>query len=263
MGLPHVLISNDDGFDAPGIRALYIALQGLAEVSVVAPARGVSSAGHGVTDRKPIHVERRSVEPFGEIHIVDALPADCARLALIELLDRTPDWVVSGINRGGNLGVDVYYSGTVAVAREAAYLGVPSVAISQYIRKRGQDPNWDRAAEWVRPVLERIFAAPREGSPPIWNMNLPSHDTGEAPKGLTLAPLALAPLQIRYEVVEEESSAVTTAYQFAGRYSERPVPPDTDVAYCFDGHITLTPLSMDLTDDLDRGRKLIPAEDAP
>ena len=83
-----VLISNDDGFDAPGLAALYAALSGLADVSVVAPARGVSSAGHGITDRRPIRVDRRDVEPFGTIHVVDALPADCARLALAELLVR-------------------------------------------------------------------------------------------------------------------------------------------------------------------------------
>ncbi len=245
--LPHVLISNDDGFDAPGLQALYRALSGLARVSVVAPAKGVSSAGHGVTDRRPIRVERRDVQPFGVIHVVDALPADCVRLALTELLDPRPDWVVAGINRGGNLGVDVFYSGTVAVAREAAFLGLPAVAVSQYLRAGVTEIDWPRATEWTRSVLERIFAAPADRRPPIWNVNLPSLPPSEQPRGIITAPMALTPLQIRYQRQEEDAGRGGMTYQFAGQYSERPAPPGTDVSHAFGGHITLTPLSLDLT----------------
>jgi 5'-nucleotidase len=252
--LPHVLISNDDGYDAPGLAALYGALSGLAEVSVVAPAKGVSSAGHGVTDRRPIYVERSDVEPYGPIHIVHALPADCVRLALTERLDHRPDWVISGINRGGNLGVDVYYSGTVAAAREAAFLGVPAVAISQYFRVSAEaPPEWSRAAEWTRIVLERIFAAPSDKQPPVWNVNLPHLGPTEQPHGMTIAPLAQTPLRIRYQRVEHTADLANEAkrsgdtYQFSGQYSERPAPAGSDVDVTFKGHITLTPLALDLT----------------
>jgi len=243
----HVLISNDDGYDAPGLAALHAALSGLAEVSVVAPARGVSSAGHGVTDRQPIRVQRRHVEPFGMIHIVDGLPADCVRLALTELLDRRPDWVVSGINRGGNLGVDVFYSGTVAVAREAAFLDVPAVSVSQYLRVGIDGPDWSRATEWTRSVLERLFAAPADTRPPIWNVNLPSLPPSEQPGGPVVAPMALTPLQIRYRQEGGDPAGDGERYTFAGQYGQRPAPPGTDVHYAFSGHITLTPLSLDLT----------------
>jgi 5'-nucleotidase len=245
--IPHVLISNDDGFDAPGLAALHEALSGIAEISVVAPAHGVSSAGHGVTDRQPIDVERREVGPFGAIHIVHALPADCVRLGVTELLKHRPDWVMSGINRGGNLGVDVFYSGTVAAAREAAFLGIPAVAISQYIRTPGAEPDWPRASEWTRAAIERILAASDRNRPPVWNVNLPSLEPSEQPGEMTVAPLALTPLQMRFERAAGQTDSQTATYQFAGRYSQRPAPPGTDVHATFTGHVTLTPLSLDLT----------------
>ncbi|MBN1344185.1 MAG: 5'/3'-nucleotidase SurE [Phycisphaerae bacterium] len=248
MPLPHVLISNDDGYDAPGLRALHAALSGMARVSVVAPARGVSSAGHGVTDRRPIDVERCDVEPFGMIHIVDGLPADCARLGVLELLDERPDWVVSGINRGGNLGVDVFYSGTVAVAREAAFLGIPAVAVSQYVRAGLTEIDWPRATEWTRDVLQRILAGPTASRPPVWNVNLPSLPSAEESLGIVNAPMALTPLHVRYRVVEESSDARRRTYEFAGQYGDRPVPPGSDVDLAFRGHIIVTPLLLDLTD---------------
>ncbi len=244
--LPHVLISNDDGYDAPGLAALYRALSGLARVSVVAPARGVSSAGHGVSDKRRIHVRQEEVEPFGRIHIVDALPADCARLGLTELVESEPDWVISGINRGGNLGVDVFYSGTVAVAREGAFLGVPGVAISQYIRRRGADPDWDRAGRWVRSLLQRIFAAPPEARPAIWNINLPWLEHDGEPRGIQAAPMALTPLHVAYKWTTSDQEGARD-YQFAGQYSDREAPEGTDVYYAFNDYIAITPLALDLT----------------
>lgn len=254
--LPHVLISNDDGFDAPGLARLYQALSGLAEVSVVAPAKGVSSAGHGVTDKRPVNVERREVEPFGMIHIVHGLPADCVRLAVIELLARRPDWVISGINRGANLGVDVYYSGTVAAAREAAYLGIPSIAVSQYLRAGITEPDWPRAVEWTRDALASILASPSDRRPPIWNVNLPSLGASQQPLETVVAPLALTPLLIRYDRLEGGPDSAKAAYQFAAPYSDRPAPEGSDVDFAFKGHITLTPLSLDLTLLDDNGRPI-------
>jgi 5'-nucleotidase len=223
-------------------------LSGLARISVVAPARGVSSAGHGVTDKRPIEVECRHVEPFGEIHIVDALPADCARLGLIELLDERPDWVVAGVNRGGNLGVDVFYSGTVAVAREAAFLGIPAVAVSQYVRAGLTEIDWSRAAEWTRDVLRRILAGSATSRPPIWNVNLPSLAPTEDSRGVVVAPMALTPLDVQYRVASESRDERRRTYEFAGKYADRLTPEGTDVALAFGGHVTLTPLALDLTD---------------
>jgi 5'-nucleotidase len=246
LSLPHVLLTNDDGFDAPGLAAMYAALEGLARLSAVAPAGPASSAGHSVTDRGTIRVERRRVEPFGPICAVHGTPADCVRLGLIELLDRRPDWVIAGINRGGNLGVDVFYSGTVAAAREAAILGIPAVAVSQYVR--GGEPDWPRAVAWTRTILQRLFEGPPDRRPPIWNVNLPALSPTEEPLDTIMAPLALTPVDVRYRhVPQSDAEGGDGTYEFIGEYSRRPAPPNTDVALVFDGHIVMTPLSLDLT----------------
>ncbi|MEJ7596070.1 MAG: 5'/3'-nucleotidase SurE, partial [Planctomycetaceae bacterium] len=112
------LITNDDGFDAPGLAALYQALLPLGDVIVVAPAICHSSKGHAVDTKNSIRVERRQVAPFGEIRVVNSTPADCIRVGLRHLLKSPPDFVLAGINPGANLGVDLFYSGTAAAVRE-------------------------------------------------------------------------------------------------------------------------------------------------
>src|SRR5438552_13654245 len=126
MAQPLILITNDDGVHAPGIKALGAALGQRGEVHVVAPDREVRACAHSLTLKRPLRAER--VEE--RIHAVDGTPADCVSLALVKLLPRRPDLVVSGINRGANLGEDVCYSGTVGGAREGTFFGVPSIAVS-------------------------------------------------------------------------------------------------------------------------------------
>jgi 5'-nucleotidase len=121
-----LLVTNDDGVHAPGLRALAEALEPVGEVHVVAPDREVSACSQSLTLKHPLRVEE--VSP--RVHAVDGTPADCVNLALVKLLPRRPDLVVSGINRGGNLGDDVFYSGTVGGAREGTFFGVPSIAMS-------------------------------------------------------------------------------------------------------------------------------------
>jgi len=126
MKQPLLLVTNDDGVHAPGIKALAAAMVPLGEVHVVAPDREVSACAQSLTLKHPLRVER--IEPF--VHAVDGTPADCVNLALVKLLPRRPDLVVSGINRGGNLGEDIFYSGTVGGAREGTFFGIPAIAIS-------------------------------------------------------------------------------------------------------------------------------------
>jgi 5'-nucleotidase len=123
---PLILVTNDDGVHAPGIRALALALAPLGEVHVVAPDREVSACAQSLTLKHPLRVE----EIEARVHAVDGTPADCVNLACVKLLPRHPDLVVSGINRGGNLGDDVFYSGTVGGAREGVFFGIPSIAFS-------------------------------------------------------------------------------------------------------------------------------------
>ena len=135
-----LLLTNDDGIDAPGIRALWQAAARRGGCRIVAPSGPVSGCGHQVTTHAPIRIDRRA----GDAWAIDGTPVDCVRLALHGLVP-DPDWVLSGINAGGNLGTDVYHSGTVAAVREAAIRGRPGIAVSHYIA-RGRPIDWDRAA---------------------------------------------------------------------------------------------------------------------
>jgi 5'-nucleotidase len=152
MAQPLLLITNDDGVHAPGLKALALALAGVGEVYVVAPDREVSACAQSLTLKNPLRVE-----PIGErIWSVDGTPADCVNLALVKLLPRRPDAVFSGINRGANLGEDVFYSGTVGGAREGTFFGVPSFAVSLAARAETDfGPAASFAARLAGLVLER------------------------------------------------------------------------------------------------------------
>ena len=123
-----ILLTNDDGILAPGIEALYRALADLGDVEVVAPETTQSAVAHAITVLAPMAAHRLNVKNVFEGWSVDGRPADCVKLAMLELLDRPPDFVVSGINAGVNTGINVLYSGTVAGAAEGAFFGVPSAA---------------------------------------------------------------------------------------------------------------------------------------
>lgn len=152
MNPPLLLVTNDDGVDAAGIRALLAELKSIGDTFVVAPDREVSACGQSLTLSRP--VDAREVEP--RVFSVDGTPADCVHLAIDRLLPRRPDLVVSGINRGANLGEDVFYSGTVGGAREGVFYGVPALAMSLATRG-GADfgPAAAIAARLARLVLER------------------------------------------------------------------------------------------------------------
>src|SRR4051812_30677115 len=149
-----LLLTNDDGIDAPGLQALLDATRGLGKAVVVAPAGPQSGVSHAVTTGTAVRVEPRGPGRFA----VRGTPADCVRVGLHRLC---PDaaWVLSGVNHGGNLGADVHYPGTVAAVREAVLHGWPGVAVSHY-RRRGAGVDWPRAAAWARPGLAGLPAPP-------------------------------------------------------------------------------------------------------
>lgn len=225
-----IVITNDDGFDAPGIVALAEHLAEFATVRIVAPAEAQSGGGHRVTTREPIRVQ--TVE--GDTHVVHGTPADCVRLAVKRLFPGL-DWVVAGINPGANLGSDVYQSGTVAAAREAAILGVPAMAVSQYVAK-GQTVDWTRTGATARKLIERIT---RLALPPgfFWNLNLPSPLTTDIPAEPVLCGLDTLPH--RYDYRQEGD-----AYIYDGTIHERPREPGKDVAVCFGGRISATRIAL-------------------
>src|SRR5579884_722134 len=159
----HLLLTNDDGIDAPGLAALEEAARSFGTLHVVAPAEGQSGCGHRVTTGSGVRVRHHAADRVA----VHGTPGDCVRLAL-RLLP-PPAWVLAGVNAGGNLGADVHYSGTVAAVREAALHGLPGVAVSQY-RRKGLDFDWPRAARMAATALRELLARPWTPGT-FWNVN--------------------------------------------------------------------------------------------
>jgi len=224
-----ILLTNDDGWDAPGLDALKTVAAELGEVYVLAPEIPHSYAGHRVTTDTPLRL--RETGP-GQMALTGT-PADCVRVALAEVF-RDVDWVIAGINRGGNLGADLFTSGTVAAAREAALLGKPTIAISQYI-KRALTLDWSRSRELALPILRRLLS---DGCAPgnYWNVNLPHLADGEVAGVIECEPDNL-PLDVRYRREGED-------FHYAGSYPSRPRTTGKDVELCFGGAITISRLTL-------------------
>lgn len=225
-----LLLTNDDGIDAPGLDALRAAAAPFGEVLVAAPVREWSGCGHQVTTHGVIRIEERGPGVWA----IHGTPADCVRVAL-DHLRLAPDWVLSGVNPGGNLGTDVYHSGTVAAAREAALHGRPAVAVSHY-RRRGIAVDWARTATWVGTVLGELMAAGC-GAGCYLNVNLPHLDPGAAMPERVRAPVDPSPLPLRF--VPGDAGVV-----YAGDYHQRARIPGADVEACFAGRISVSELSL-------------------
>jgi len=239
------LITNDDGFDAPGLAALYQALRPFGQVTVVAPARCHSSKGHAVDTKNPIRLEQKRVEPFGSIYVAHCSPADCIRVGLCHVLQEQPDFVVAGINPGANLGVDLFYSGTAAAAREATLLGVPAIAVSRLIH--ADFPiNWQTLAEQTTKVLRTLLRNDyRLPSGQFWNVNFPTIADEKYPDEMTFVPHSTDPHPVKFEVVNDGEEGQLLAY--SGIYRERPRSPESDVHHLFEQRITATPIGPSLT----------------
>ncbi|HUF61358.1 MAG TPA: 5'/3'-nucleotidase SurE [Verrucomicrobiales bacterium] len=229
------LITNDDGIGATGLDALCRALPGANRTVVVAPAAAVSECGHRVTTKDPLRVDRLGADRFA----VHGTPADCVRIAVRALLERPPDAVLSGINEGGNLGADIYISGTVAAAREAAFLGLPSMAVSHY-RKHGLSIDWEWACRQTATVIAQFLAAPPVPGE-YWNVNLPHLDPSDDPEpaGIRFCPPCTRPLPVGY------CQNADGHYAYSGVYSARDRIPGSDVDHCFSGHISISRLRLE------------------
>jgi len=225
------LITNDDGIHAAGIGALAAIARQLGEVWIVAPDCQYSGCGHRMTVHDPIHVDELDATRFA----VRGTPADCVRLALHHICGPV-DWVLSGVNEGGNLGLDVYLSGTVAAAREASWMGVPAVAVSQYHRAPMNDQFWARSTELLTRLLEQLLSQ-RPEPHRFWNVNLPDwHDPQLATNGgprLVHCPLDPSPFPGEYRRLEN-------AFHFVNDYHGRPRRADHDIDVCFRGDVAIT-----------------------
>ncbi|QGJ72247.1 Stationary phase survival protein SurE [Planctomycetales bacterium 10988] len=224
------LLTNDDGIDAPGILALEQAASQLGDCIIVAPDRPLSGCGHRVTTGEALHLQKHGPNKYS----LSGTPADCARIGIHEVAGGV-DWVLSGINKGGNLGWDVFPSGTVAAAREATFLGKQSLAISQY-HKKGVPIDWDLAAKWTTSILQEVFENDLP-SEQFWNVNLPHLPEEQALPERIYCELDTNALPIRFRVEEDK-------YHYDASYHLRERRHDRDVGICFSGKIALTKLSL-------------------
>ena len=239
MGRPRILISNDDGVHARGIKVLRKALEEIADVTVVAPDRERSGASHSLTMDVPLRTHQIRDNIIG----VDGTPTDCVLLALKVLLPEPPDLVISGINRGANMGDDVTYSGTIAAAMEATLMGVPAMAVS-LCRCESGAYDYEASAEVARDValmvLERGLP---EGT--LLNVNVPNVPREE----LTGVEVARQGKQVYEEaVVEKQDPRGRTYYWIGGQLTSWEPEPDTDYAAVSQGRVSITPIHLDLTD---------------
>ncbi len=225
------LVTNDDGVDAPGLKALQEAAAAFGDPVVVAPAGPQSGVSHAVTWREGVRIEPRGEKRFA----IHGTPADCTRLGLLHLVPEAA-WVLSGINHGSNLGADMHYSGTVAAVREAVLHGWPGIALSHY-HKAGMGFDWPRAARWIGPVLRELFARPREPGL-FYNVNLPHLDRDAPDPEVVWCPLDPNPLPLKYRHEEE------SGLYFAGEYTDRGRTPGADVDVCFGGRIAVTSVRL-------------------
>jgi 5'-nucleotidase len=239
----NILLTNDDGIYAPGLRALRKELQKLGNVTVVAPATEQSATGHSVTLLTPLLITEVFDDDNAPIGwAVEGRPADCVKLALLELLKQPPDLIVSGMNAGSNAGINVLYSGTVAAAIEGAFYHHTAIACSlEYTKNARLD--FATAAGLCRQVVEQILAKnPKPGS--LYNVNVPPLERGPV-NGVKVMPQNIS---VYSEKFDRRTNPRGRTYFWTGPDFECPTPhPDTDVTALAEGYITVTPLQYDLT----------------
>ena len=232
--MAHILITNDDGIHAEGLRALVDALEGLGTLSVVAPSHERSGTAQSLTLRQPIFCEKVAEREWA----VEGTPTDATILALNKLLPEPPDLVVSGINRGGNMGENVYYSGTVGAAMEATINHLPAFAIS--VSHRGKRFEYEDAARFARGLAELIL---KEGLPDgvMLNVNVPLPWKGEVHFTRQSKKVTRNLLQ---EGVDPRGRSYFWLHE---QQATDGIAPDTDYAAVFSGAISITPLVLDRT----------------
>lgn len=238
-----VLIANDDGIQARGLRILERIARRLAkEVWVVAPESEQSAAGHSLTLRRPLYLRQVGTRRF----TVDGTPTDCVLLAVHQLLKHNPpDLVLSGINRGGNMGEDATYSGTVAAAMEGALLGLPSIAFSLAYERSGE-VLWPTAEQWAAIVLQRLQGLSwRRGV--LLNINFPAV-AADAVTGIEVTRQGRH--KIGGSMIEGVDPRGHSYFWIGGERDEDPGIEGTDLAAVHRGAVSITPLSLDLTDGL-------------
>ncbi len=238
---PYILVTNDDGIQSPGIHALIMELQKIADISVVAPRFERSAVGHAITLSDPIRVEKFQKLDKWEGHAVSGTPADCVKIAINAILDQKPDLVVSGINLGSNTGINVIYSGTVSAATEGAVSGIPSIAISLTTYT---DPDFSTAAKFAAKMALNLYNSPVHDRT-LLNINVPNVPEEEI-KGVKIARQGMANFAERFERRIDPKNR--EYYWLTGAKAKIEEPDDVDDKLIKQNYITVTPLQFNLTD---------------
>ena len=232
--MAHILITNDDGIQAEGLRALVQAVEGLGTISVVAPSHERSASAQSLTLRQPIFWEQVAEREWA----VEGTPADSVILALNKLLPNRPDLVISGVNRGGNLGENIFYSGTVGAAMEAAINHIPAIAVS--VAHKGRGFRFEQAAKFARELAQLVLA---EGMPHevLLNVNVPLMWNG------TVRATRQSKKVTRNVLQEGTDPRGRSFYWLLEQEHIEGIDPQSDYAAVFDGAASITPLHLDRT----------------
>ncbi|MEA3454397.1 MAG: 5'/3'-nucleotidase SurE [Candidatus Caldatribacteriota bacterium] len=236
-----ILLTNDDGIYSEGIQILKKQLDNIAEVTVIAPDRERSTIGHAMTLRKPLRIRKVKIDGnFWEFSL-DGTPADCVIVGLLEIMkDKKPDLIVSGINRGPNLGDDIIYSGTVSAAMEGAMRNIPSLAVSI---AGFEDFKFESASLFTKKIVMNLT---KNNLPSnlVLNINFPNMDYEEI-KGVEITRHGKRVYQDEVKIIHDPQG--TTHYWLGGELPEGNIEPDTDFEAIYNNKVSITPLSLDLT----------------
>ena len=237
-----ILVSNDDGIDAPGIYALVQEMKKAGDVTVVAPDKQRSAVGHAITMNYPLRASKffKNGELFG--YAVEGTPADCVKLAIQSLLKEKPDVLVSGVNHGSNTAINIIYSGTVSAATEGTVLGIPSIAMS--LTTYGQHPDFRYAAKFARSLAAFVV---KKGLPEgtLLNVNVPAVKRKEI-KGVRVTRQGKTRWDDTFDVRRDPNDK--EYYWLTGKLNVIDQSKDTDEIAVSDHYISITPIQYDLTD---------------
>ncbi len=238
---PYILLTNDDGVMAPGLLALAQAVGRIAELAIVAPDHNWSASGHSKTMHKPLRVTPTQLGDGTPALMTTGSPSDCVALALLGILDRTPDLVISGINQGANMGHDLTYSGTVSAAMEAVIADLPAIAVSL---DSHQDASFEVAAEFAARLARQVLESelPR---PLLLNLNVPALPR-EQIRGIKITRLGQR--IYRDALVQRSDPRGQVYYWIGGEPPEGVAEEGTDIGALSEGYISITPVALDLTD---------------
>lgn len=247
--MPHILITNDDGYQSPALPALARALRQLGQVTVFAPDHNWSAAGHTKTMHKPLRVTQSSLPDGTPLYITTGTPSDCVGLAMLGILPQPPDMVVSGINQGSNMGHDITYSGTVAAAMEGAVNGLPAIAASQD-ENENQKGDLDFAANIIAQLARYLLNG---GWTPnsLLNVNFPALPPDQV-RGIQITRLGR---RIYRDVLIKRLDPKGRPYYWIGGDPPSGEPEEgTDIGALARGYVSVTPLNLDMTDEAQLAR---------